>query len=160
MKHVHIKRRQSDDTGTFGRLILPKHDRAWQCLELPWRNNEPRRSCIPPGVYRGALSPSQKWSPRPDGRLYHITGVPGRSLIKLHAATWAGDEDLGWFAELLGCIAPGEHAGTLTPPRYQREQPCILHSRAALTEIMALLESDDIELTVSWDEGAEPAMTA
>lgn len=156
MKLVELQRSPSSPTGTFGRWYLPWLDRAWPSLELPWADNEPQHSCIVAGTFRGVLAPSSKWSPRADGRLYHIVDVPGRNLIKVHAATWAGDEREGWFAELLGCIAPGEQTSSLTPPGYKREQACILRSRAALREIMDLLEGDDIELKVSWDRGAEP----
>ncbi|MGH8742357.1 MAG: DUF5675 family protein, partial [Burkholderiales bacterium] len=121
MRQVEITRGPSTDAGTFGRLSIPSLARSWLSLECPWRNNLQRRSCIPPGAYRATLAPSSKWSPRGDGRLYGLLEVPDRSLIKIHAANWAGDEELGWYTDLLGCIAPGLQAGSMKPPEFPRE---------------------------------------
>lgn len=156
MRTVRLERRASAPTGTPGRISVPDLGVAWHSLELPWAENEPRYSCIEAGRYLGILDTTSKWSPRPDGALYHLVQVPGRSLIKIHAATWAGDEREGWYSELLGCIAPGSSVGMLKPPGYPREQPCLLRSRDALRELMACLEGDTIELIVTWAQGAEP----
>lgn len=157
MKRIEILRSPSGETGVFGSIRLDWLGRQWPCLELPWADNEPQHSCIPPApgdeaTYRAILAPSGKWSPREDGRLYHVLDVPGRNLIKVHAATWAGDVRRGWHAELLGCLAPGRRTGELA--HLGKVQACVLESRAALTEIMELLEGDELEITVRWDAGA------
>lgn len=68
-------------------------------IELPWRNNERRRSCIPEGVYPIATRNSATF-----GKCPIILGVPNRSGILVHAANDADDTD--GYAELQGCIAP------------------------------------------------------
>ena len=67
-----------------------------QCytIELPWKNNEPRRSCIPEGRYMI----QKRYSPKFKHHL-HLLQVPGRSLILMHSANDAKKE-------LFGCIAP------------------------------------------------------
>lgn len=80
-------------------------------IELPWKDNRPRVSCIPEGKY-----PLRKrYSPR-FGSHFELVGIPGRKYILFHAGNDAGKE-------LRGCIAPvlrhcGEGKGS--------------HSRAAL----------------------------
>ena len=63
-------------------------------IELPWKNNERRVSCIPEGEYfiEKRYSPKFKWH-------LHVLGVENRSLILFHPANNA-------LKELNGCIAP------------------------------------------------------
>ena len=63
-------------------------------IELLWRDNAPRISCIPEGTYvlRKRYSQRFHWH-------FELVGVPGRSAILLHPAN---DAD----RELKGCIAP------------------------------------------------------
>lgn len=63
-------------------------------IELPWRNNERRRSCIPEGRYRLKERYSERYG-------FHLAlqEVPGRSAILVHPANDAGKE-------LEGCLAP------------------------------------------------------
>lgn len=63
-------------------------------IELPWKNNERRVSCIPEGKYilEKRYSLKYKWH-------IHVTGVQNRSLILFHPANNA-------MKELNGCIAP------------------------------------------------------
>lgn len=74
-------------------------------IELPWKDNRPRISCIPEGSYRLRKRHSRKFRSH-----LMLLNVPDRSLILIlpanHAAT-----------ELFGCIAPvtaisGEGSGT------------------------------------------------
>ena len=63
-------------------------------IELPWRNNEKRVSCIPEGEYfiEKRYSVKFKWH-------LHVLDVPERSFILFHSANDAQKE-------LNGCIAP------------------------------------------------------
>ena len=82
--------------GTNGDLYI---DGVFIChtIELPWLENEPRRSCIPEGRY--ALQ--KRCSPKFDDHLL-VTGVKNRSTILFHPANNA-------TKELRGCIAPVIH---------------------------------------------------
>lgn len=70
-------------------------------IELPWRDNAPRISCIPEGRYEIRKRYSLKFKAH-----FEIMDVQGRSLILIHPANDAAKE-------LKGCIAPVlEHVGT------------------------------------------------
>ena len=83
--------------GTNGVLLL---DGVKLCatIELPWRNNMSRISCIPEGEYKllKRYSPHFKWH-------LQLMDVPGRDLILIHPANDA-------IKELKGCIAPVSYA--------------------------------------------------
>lgn len=74
-------------------------------IELPWKDNQPRISCIPEGSYRLRKRHSRKFRSH-----LMLLNVPDRSLILIHPANHAA-------TELFGCIAPvtaiaGEGSGT------------------------------------------------
>jgi hypothetical protein len=69
-------------------------------IELPWKNNIQRISCIPEGRYELVERRSTKY-----GRHLMLKEVKGRSYILVHPANIA-------MKELKGCIAPvTEHTG-------------------------------------------------
>jgi hypothetical protein len=141
MKTVVINRKASTDQGTPGYFSF--EGRVLRCIELPWRDNAPGRSCIPPGTYQAALYSSPK-----HGTVYMLHGVPGRSDVEIHAANFAGDSSLGWACELLGCIAPCESIGAMTPQGHTQEQLAGVASRAALAEFMAWANGEPIEIVI------------
>ncbi len=141
MKTLTITRKPSTDQGTPGYFSFG--DRTLRCMELPWRDNKPRVSCIPPGTYRAALYNSPK-----HGTVYMLQGVPGRSDVEIHSANFAGDTSLGWACELLGCIAPAESIGTMAP-QGKPEQMAGLQSRAALAEFMTWANGEPIEIVIT-----------
>ena len=79
--------------GTNGVLSLNGKE-ICKTIELPWKNNETRVSCIPEGNYFIKKRYSQKFQ-------WHlvIENVQNRSLILFHPANNA-------LQELNGCIAP------------------------------------------------------
>lgn len=150
-----ILRRPTVDAGTFGALAIPELGLAWTSLELPYRGNVRHISCIPPAPgerarYECRLQQSSKWSPRGDGLLYWVLGVPDRSAIEIHAATWAGDVTKGFHSDLLGCIAPGRKEGEIAPPGADNPQRCILQSRMALKEFMDAMRGQPFDLEIAW----------
>lgn len=64
-------------------------------MELPWKDNGSKVSCIPAGEYPLVL----EHSPAFKTDLWEIKDVPGRSECKIHSANYP--------SQLLGCIAPG-----------------------------------------------------
>lgn len=81
--------------GTFGRWG------EFQTVEEEWRNNIPRISCIPTGIYHCVRSIFH----RGGYPTFEVTGVLGRTLIKVHRANTEED--------LLGCIGMGLGLGVL-----------------------------------------------
>lgn len=154
---VQVRRKRTGDQGTFSDFLLPEFGWESRLLELPWRDNKPRISCVPSGVFYAELAPhGHLWSPREDGKLYRFLDIPGRQLVEIHAATWAGDVSKGWHSDLEGCMAPGLKEGVLAPPDTGKEQECILNSRAALREFMNLTDTARLRVTIMWYEGAAP----
>jgi hypothetical protein len=79
--------------GTNGDLLL-NGDKVCSTIELPWKENAPKISCIPEGEYEL----KKRFSQRP-GNHFILVNVPGRSFILIHPANDA-------LKELKGCIAP------------------------------------------------------
>ena len=80
-------------TGTNG-MLFNKSNFICFTIELPWLNNEPKRSCIPEGRYQLFIRYSLRHHTH-----FLIEDVPGRSLVLIHPANDA-------LKELKGCIAP------------------------------------------------------
>ncbi len=81
--------------GTNGLLTMGANSEPLcYTIELPWRNNELNRSCIPEGTYvlKRRYSLKFRWH-------LEVKDVPGRSYILIHPANHAA-------RELKGCIAP------------------------------------------------------
>ena len=93
--------------GTNGDLYI---DGVFIChtIELPWLDNEPRRSCIPEGKYKLR----KRCSPKFEGHLL-VSGVKNRSMILFHPANNAKKE-------LRGCIAPVIHLKGFGQGTYSR----------------------------------------
>ena len=92
-----ILTRTKQDTNTLGQLDVFDGDELIDTvytLELPWKDNERRVSCIPIGTYTLKLHTSPKF-----GRCYWVKDVPNRDAILIHPANYT--------RQLLGCIAVG-----------------------------------------------------
>jgi len=80
-------------TGTNGDLMY-NSSLVCHTIELPWRNNQRRVSCIPEGRYQ--LKP---FSSKKHPHVFEVCEVPNRDAILIHKANFA-------LKELLGCIGP------------------------------------------------------
>ena len=79
--------------GTNGELTI-NGKRVCYTIELPWKQNRSRISCIPEGRYELR----KRYTPRFGWHLL-VVNVPGRDWILIHAANDA-------LKEIKGCIAP------------------------------------------------------
>lgn len=125
-QHTLYLQRTYGDGGTNG-TITYQGIRICHTIELPWRNNLQRISCIPTGRYRLIKRRYHK-----HGEQIGIANVLHREAILIHAANNA-------LRDLQGCIAPvtsltGQGKGT--------------ESRKALAALKALVYS-------LWDQGGE-----
>lgn len=123
-----LTRTSSTDQGTVGALRFG--DQRCFTLELPWRWNMRRLSCVPAGEYLARLHRSPKF-----GLVYGLVGVPDRDAILIHAANLAGDVKLGWQTQLEGCIAPCERIGTMFNAKGHKQLAGLV-SRPALARLM------------------------
>jgi hypothetical protein len=132
---TYLNRYARSDQGTEGVFSVPDLAFACFCLELPWRDNRPDVSCIPPGLY--PLS----WSDR--NKAYQVQNVPGRSGILIHAGNFAGDEALGYKSDVEGCILLGMHMGHI------EKQRCLTSSRIAIKKFQDLISGRTADLIVT-----------
>jgi hypothetical protein len=100
-KTILISRIFSNKNKTLSEITLYSESSVvlakFKGVELPWKENQKRISCIPANEYIGVAIK------RPSNKKYaiHIQNVPNRTAILIHQANRAN--------QLLGCIAPGQH---------------------------------------------------
>lgn len=136
MRKATLTRTSDGNDGTFGQLVTDSGFECWTG-ELPWRENEPNRSCIPEGVYTCTWRMSSK-----HGMCYHMENVVGRTGVEIHAANFVGDPEVGFKCELLGCIAPGQDLGFIG------NQFAVFKSHEALIALETDLAKLPFELTI------------
>ncbi len=130
--------------GVFGQLRGPA--RTTLCtMEDDWRDNAPRISCIPSGVYVLQRTIYHKHN----YETFEVTGVPGRSRILIHPANTEEDVE--------GCIGVGLRRGQVLVARDEdtgevnRVKMAVVASREAFTRLMGwLVDVDEAQLTVEW----------
>lgn len=95
---MEIKRLQDDGVQTLGELRLYDREgkQIFYCktLELSYKNNQRRISCIPKGNYQVLKRYSPKY-----GRHFHILNVRGRDWILIHQGNF--------HFQILGCVLVG-----------------------------------------------------
>lgn len=136
MKTARLVRMKTGDAGTFG--VFLTDGGWWWSLELPDRENAPNVSRIPAGEYLVARS----YSPRFRRQLYLVESVAGRSGVRLHAGTWAGDTAKGFRSHLRGCIALGLRTAMI------RGQAGLLHSSRAIQAMTETMGREPFRLIV------------
>lgn len=77
---------------TIGKLCFEGYELS--TMELAWKQNERRKSCIPGGFYFAKPRYSKKF-----GNHFHVQDVPGRDLILFHK--------MNYHYQGLGCIGVG-----------------------------------------------------
>ena len=124
MIKLRIDRLDQNEHQTEGILRIIGTD--WNCktLELPWRVNQRRVSCIPAGTYEANLHRSPKF-----GNTVHIHPVPDRSEILIHAGNFN--------SQTLGCVLVGEHFVDINGDG----QYDVTNSRLVMTGLCEKLES-------------------
>jgi hypothetical protein len=133
---VTLTRCPTTDQGTFGTFVFDDGT-SFVSLELPWRDNEHGDSCIPLGTYVCHWINSPK-----HGECYQVMSVPGRDMIEIHAANFAGDSGKGFISQLLGCIALGFSIGILNG------QLAVLNSKGAIAAFEQKQAQQDFHLTI------------
>ncbi|WP_278034961.1 DUF5675 family protein [Flavobacterium nitratireducens] len=120
--------------GTNGKLTC-EGKLICNVIELPWKKNEKRVSCIPEGKYfiRKRYSQKFKWH-------LEITGVENRSLILFHPANNA-------LKELNGCIAPvtklsGPGLGLLSRKAFEKLKVMVYSVLDKQESVMLLITSN------------------
>lgn len=122
--NLRLERKQYHEDQTIGELFF-NGEHVCYTLELPWKDNVRRESCIPPGKYRMVpyKSPAH-------GHCLLVLDVPDRSMIEFHSGNTVADTD--------GCILPG-----LKNCTYWVEK-----SRAAMNKLLALVPNSGATLEI------------
>jgi hypothetical protein len=136
---VTLSRAPSTPQGTFGIWSIDGLPACVTC-ELPWDDDKPDVSCIPPSPVDSATGLPVPYhcvrhvSPKfPLGNTWEVTNVPGRSGILVHNANDTAD--------LEGCIAVGSGFGTVN------NLPAVINSVATLAILNQKLP-DEFDLTI------------
>ena len=102
----------------------------FKTVELAWRNNKRRESCIPAGIYKAIKHHSPKFGP-----CLWFQNVPGRSEILMHPANF-------WH-DLLGCVGPGEKHIDIDGDSCKD----VTASRKTMNKILSLVP-DEVEIQI------------
>lgn len=132
IKQFFLKRLSNTmEHGVFG-VLLDGDIPFAVTLELPWKDNKEKESCIPIGTYlcERVLSPNF-------GNTFEVTGVDNRTHILFHKGNL--DDDT------LGCILVGEMFGSLC------DESGILKSGQGFGEFLQRLECQKkFSLHIMW----------
>jgi hypothetical protein len=120
MSHIKISTLSTDNC-TIG--ILKVGTFACFTLELPWLNNQPNVSCIPPNKYHYVMRESPSL-----GTVIHILDVQGRTWIYIHKGNFT--------SQIQGCIL----VGTLIKDINQDGTPDVGNSADAWDALMEVIE--------------------
>lgn len=137
MKTIKLIREQSDDQGTYGKLMIGA--KSFNTIELPWRENRSNKSCIPIGTYKVIWSRS----PRLNKFTYEILGVTNRAGIRIHGGNVAGNEDVGFISHSLGCPLLGKIRSKI------KGQKAVGLSRVAVEEFQQLMNKETFLLEIT-----------
>lgn len=140
MNEATLTRRDSTDQGTAGVLVFGSS--SLFTMELPWRDNLPRMSSIPVGMYTCAIVRSPKF-----GLVYEVKNVPNRSHVLIHSANLAGASDMGYDTQLHGCIAPCTKLGLMRNSKGVMQLAGLV-SRPALSQFMRWADSKPFILRI------------
>ena len=95
---AYLKRQNDNGTATTGIFFFEKDGGevlTLASLELPWKENKNKISCIPKGSYKVTTTFSNRFKKD----MWLLLDVPNRSGIRIHSANYS--------IELEGCIALG-----------------------------------------------------
>lgn len=141
MDRLILVRTSTSEQGTFGQLTAP-NGAKFHTIELPWKQNQRRISCIPPGRYVCGWHASRKF-----GIVPILKGVPNRDAILIHKGNYAGDVSLGYKSDYLGCIGIGK--GVASIPVGTKQQKMIISSAVACEEVFRQLRPSEFEILIS-----------
>lgn len=125
------------DAGTFGSLLINGQPFCFT-LELPWRENRPQLSCIPPSRYGVSIVRSPHF-----GRVYHVENVPGRANVLMHSGNYAGDVTKGFKTHVLGCILLAFRHCVMDG------QPAVYNSRPAVSKFIRIMGGKPFTLEIA-----------
>jgi hypothetical protein len=110
-------------------------------LELPWKDNKVKVSCIKPSPKDSAMTYKLKTvsnSPSFKYKHFDILGTEGRTAVKIHAGNY--------HTQILGCVLVGTGLTDINNDK----QKDVTSSRVCLDKILELSNGDVDELIIGW----------
>lgn len=133
---IELKRAYLDNS-TIGKMVMPS-GKIFDTIELPWKENKNKISCIPEGTYTlkkrvsGIVNRTTKGK-HAEG--WEVTKVDGRTFIMIHIGNTVDNFE--------GCIGIGHGLGVIN------NQWAILNSSKAFDEFMnEMKENEEWELII------------
>lgn len=120
---LYLLRDYSNPAVTIGRMFNPNDNFHIHTLELPWKDNQKRISCIPEDIYIA----ERGYQNRGGYETFELRNVPNRTHIKFDRANYPRD--------ILGCIALGMSRDI--------NHPAVWSSKVAQTKFMDYLKGID-----------------
>lgn len=133
MRSLKIVRANDNGTQTIGMLAVIEADKVLHTaftLELPYKNNDKKISCIPIGKYTVVKRVSPKF-----GECFHVLNVPNRDWILIHQGNY--------HSQILGCILVGTSTADINKDGFID----VLNSKKEIKNLLKLLP-DKFELTI------------
>lgn len=132
---ILISRYSFEEKQTIGDLYVLNYKdevvKRFDCLELPWLDNQRNISCIPEGKYESKKHFSPKFE-----RSIWIQNVDNRSEILIHKGNF--------FSDIRGCILPGLELKDINNDSLVD----VRFSRQAMGEIYNLMPNEfEVEIT-------------
>ena len=131
---AYLHRLQKDSKQTLGGMVVYcGTNEVFSCktLELPWLDNKPFISCIPPGEYTVQKRYSDTY-----GWHWHILDVEGRTLILIHAGNFHRDTE--------GCVCVGRDHRDIDNDGYKD----LTSSRATMRQLNNAVPVNTFKLVV------------
>jgi hypothetical protein len=126
---LKLIRHQQDDKQTLGKLFDGDKLLA-HTLELSWKDNQRKVSCIPASCYKVVKRNSPKY-----GDHFHILDVPNRDFILIHHGNY--------HIDILGCILVGQAHIDIDGDGFKD----VTASKAKMAELNSILP-DSFELEI------------
>lgn len=140
-RHLELVRLSSDDKQTLGELYVVEDNKILftaKSLELPYRDNGKKISCIPEGEYKVV-----KRKTKDSKYIYehlHILDVPDRDYILIHAGNY--------YYHILGCILIGDQFKDINGDGLDD----VLNSLNTLKTLLTYIPKEGIDLKIRYRE--------
>lgn len=129
---LHLRRINETKEQTQGILEATGIEKKFTTIELPWKNNAKRISCIPTGTY----TVKRRWSKKL-GHHFHLTDVPNRELILIHVGNYN--------EQTQGCILVGNDFKDINNDNVID----ITESRSATFELLRKLPHHEFKIKIT-----------
>ena len=128
-KTIIIERLSDNGTQTEGRMFLGTD--LVRTLELPWKENRRRVSCIPKGEYNVIPHNSPKF-----GKCFWVQDVANRSEILIHVGNY--------YKQILGCILVGMQSKDIN----NDGQMDVAYSKKAMQKLIKYTDFQPFKLVI------------